>query len=116
MKIPCYTKVLVSIDKPKECLPGSPWVDKMAVIMGGKTSDEKVDFVTHDNFHRVYVTTPHHLPQINNTCPENGPKPCTLQGLTVSENVYDKLTPIDFGTSPHAALETRTKFLSRQSI
>jgi hypothetical protein len=84
--------------------------------MGGDTTDEKVSIHTFDNFHRVYVTTPHHLPQVNNTCPENGPKPCVLQALSVTENYYNRLNEFDTGYFPHAAEEQKAKILSRQNI
>lgn len=62
IKIPCYNKGLVNPTTPKECMSGSPWVTKAQIMMGGDTSDEKDTVDTFDNFHRVYVTTPHHLP------------------------------------------------------
>jgi len=66
-------------------------------MMGGKTSDEGVTVKTVDNFHRVYVTHPHHIPQMNNTCPEGGRHPCQLIGDTVSEVYYHRLSDLDTG-------------------
>lgn len=62
VKIPCYNKNLVNPTSPKECMKGSPWVDQAQQIMGGDISDKGVSMYTSDNFHRVYVVTPHHLP------------------------------------------------------
>jgi hypothetical protein len=84
--------------------------------MGGDIAKDGVNLHTIDNNHRVYTVTPHHLPQINNTCSKEGKHPCTLETLTVSENVYDKLYDLDFGTTPHAATEHKAKMVSRQSI
>ena len=116
LKIPCYNSNLVNPDSPKECMRGSPWASKMQIVMGGSTADEDVDMFTFDNFHRVYVTTPHHLPQVNNTCPEGGPKPCTLEGLTVTENYYHRLSELDTGFYEQAAVEQKAKMLSRQCV
>lgn len=88
--IPCYSANLVNPDKPKECVKGSKWVPTAQLTLGGSTADEKVSFNTFDNFHRMQTTKPHHLPQVNNSCPESGKHPCTLEGLTVSENYYTK--------------------------
>lgn len=66
MRVPCYNKNLINPSTPKECLKGSPWVSKAQTFMGGKLDGVSLDFP--DNFHRVYTVTPHHLPQINNTC------------------------------------------------
>lgn len=62
VKIPCYNKNLVNPTSPNECLKGSPWVTQAQGMMGGTISDVGVDLYTSDNFHRVYVVTPHHLP------------------------------------------------------
>lgn len=116
MRVPCYNKNLVNPSTPKECLKGSPWVSKAQTFMGGKLSDVGVSLDFSDNFHRVYVSTPHHLPQINNTCPLGESKSCSLKGLTVSENFYDRLWSVDIGLAPVAALEHKAKMVSRESI
>ena len=116
LKIPCYNKNLVNPDSPHECMRGSPWVTQAQYVMGGDISDEHVSMFSFDNFHRVYVTTPHHLPQINNTCPESGPHPCKLEGLTVTENYYSRTTSFDIGMDPQAAIEQKAKLLSRQMV
>jgi len=114
LRIPCYNKNLVNPDSPHECMRGSPWVTDAQLIMGGKISDKGVSLYTFDNFHRVYVSTPHHLPQINNTCPTEGKHPCKLEGLTVSETFYHRLWEADTGMFPHAAVEHKAKMTSRQ--
>lgn len=116
LRIPCYNVNLVNPNTPKECVAGSPWVVNAQKIMGGSTADEDVSLYTIDNFHRVYVTTPHHIPQINNTCPEKGSHPCKLEGLTVTENYYHRLTELDTGFFEQAAVEQKAKMLSRQCI
>ena len=116
IKIPCYNKNLVNPHTPKECMSGSPWVTQSQVRMGGSTADEHVTLDTFDNFHRVYVTTPHHLPQVNNTCPESGKHPCELKGLTVTENYYHRLSELDTGFFEQAAVEQKAKMLSRQQV
>ena len=116
LKIPCYNKNLMNPDTPKECLAGSPWVTEAQVIMGGDTSDENVNLKTVDNFHRVYTTKPPHIPQMNNTCPEGAPKPCELDGVTVSQNIYSEIEALDTGFNPQAALEQKAKLMSRQQV
>ena len=97
-------------------MSGSPWVTQSQVRMGGDTSDEHVTLSTFDNFHRVYTTEPHHIPQLNNTCPESGQHPCEIKGLTVTENYYDNKTIADTGFTPNAALEQKAKLMSRQDV
>lgn len=116
MKVPCYNSNLVNPTTPKECMKGSPWVTQAQHTMGGKISDVGVSLDFSDNFHRVYTVTPHHLPQINNTCPASEKRPCTLEGLTVSENFYDREWGIDTGLFPNAAIEHKAKLISRESI
>lgn len=116
LKIPCYNANLVNPDTPKECARGSPWVTEAQKAMGGDIAHLGVNLNFFDNFHRVYVTTPHHLPQVNNTCPQGGPHPCSLNGLTVSETFYDRLQPFDSGFDVQAATEHKAKMVSRESI
>lgn len=68
-----------------------------------------------DNFHRVYTITPVHLPQINNTCFDHSEK-CTLNTVTVTENLYNDLDKLDTGMYPVAASEMRVKMSSRQNV
>jgi len=76
LRVPCYDYNLANPDTPKKCLRGSPWVTDAQKLMTGNIADKGVSFDTFDNFHRVYTVTPHHLPQINNTCPTEGKHPC----------------------------------------
>lgn len=115
LRVPCYDANLVNPTN-KACMKGSPWVNKAQVFTAGKISDVGVSLDFDDNFHRVYTTTPHHLPQINNTCSMDTPKPCKLKGLTVSESYYDRLWGVDTGMTPNAALEHKAKMVSRESI
>jgi hypothetical protein len=116
LSTPCYNNNLLNPDTPKECARGSPWVIEAQKIMGGDIAKDGVKIHTIDNYHRVFTSTPTHLPQVNNTCPKGGKHPCTLETLTVSENFYDRLYDLDFGTTPHAATEHKAKMLSRQVI
>ena len=97
-------------------MSGSPWVSQSQVRMGGDTSDEHVTLDTFDNFHRVYTTKPHHIPQLNNTCPEGGKHPCQIKGLTVTQNYYHNLEIEDTGFYPNAAQEQKAKLLSKQMV
>jgi len=82
--------------------------------MGGDLGSLNADITTVDNFHRVYTVTPVHLPEIDNEC--DGKTKCTLKTISVSENFYDRLDPLDTGSSPIAALEIKSKTMSRQSV
>ena len=110
LKAPCYNQALINPDTP-ECLKGSPWVQHAQATMGGPMNGE-VDTV--DNFHQVWTMTPVHLPEIDTKC--DSYEGCVLKTISVSENFYDRLDEFDTGSCPIAALETKAKLMSRQSI
>lgn len=84
--------------------------------MGGLINNNNIDIHTQDNFHRVYTITPVHLPQANNTCSGDADSGCTLETITVTENLYETFDGFDTGFYPIAATEMRAKLLSRQKI
>ena len=68
---------------------------------------------TDDNFHRVDSVNPVHLAQFNNTC--TGGNACTIDSVSVSQNIYGNLDKLDTGAYPISASEMKTKMMSRQS-
>jgi len=114
LKKPCYTSPLVNLEDPT-CLHGSPWNAANAErIMAGSFDDNKnISIVTDDNFHRVSSVTPIHLAEIDNTC--DGSNKCTLNSISVTENIYGTMDKMDTGFYPIAAHEMRTKLMSRQA-
>jgi len=114
MKPPCYNSLLVN---PQDitCQHGSPWHEQYSQrIMAGEFPNKKTHIHTDDNFHRVQSVTPIHLAQYNNTCPATGGSKCTLESITVSENIYGNLDKLDTGYYPISASEMKTKMMSRQ--
>jgi hypothetical protein len=112
----CYDSTLVNRDSPV-CLQGSPWISTVAQkTMGGLIKNDNIEVHTQDNFHRVYTVTPVHLPQTNNTCSGEADSGCTLETITVTENLYNTLDTFDSGFYPIAATEMRAKLLSRQNM
>jgi len=67
-----------------------------------------------DAMHPVADLTPIHLPNISNSCSAPTPE-CTLEGSTVTENVYDALySPLDVALYPTSPHEVKVKLFSRQ--
>jgi len=110
MKEPCYGHELLNPDDPS-CLKGSPWSIHAQGLMGGDGAHWNADINTIDNFHRVQTITPVHLPEIDNKC--DGKTKCTLQTISVSENIYSILDSFDSGKYPIAASEIKAKLMSR---
>jgi len=88
MKEPCYAKTLVGPPN-NTCMHGSEWSQTAQNIMAGDLDQWNAKLTTDDNFHRVYTTTPVHLPEIDNKC--DGKTACTLKSITVTENYYARL-------------------------
>ena len=105
-KPPCYDNVPSS-----KCTYGCPWTEYAQTVMGGLTKAKLVD---KDAFHPVYQINPIHLPHILNNCSQ--PANCTLQTVTVSQNIYDTGDSLDTGFVPTSASEIKAKLKSRQSI
>eukprot|EP00347_Sterkiella_histriomuscorum_P010783 403374937 len=112
LKEPCYSQTLINIVRP-DCSKGSPWVEMNGQVIMGGDLPSGVKISTEDNFHRVWTTNPVHLPQFNNTC--DGHSSCTINSVTVTELINTSLDVMDTGMFPIAALEMRTKLMSRQS-
>lgn len=81
--------------------------------MAGKLPNSKTKLNTNDNFHRVDSVDPVHLAQYNNTCPATGGS-CTLESISVTENIYGNLDKLDTGYYPISASEMKSKMMSRQ--
>jgi hypothetical protein len=114
MKKPCYTSPLINLEDPT-CLHGSPWnaANAERIMFGDFNGNNKISVETNDNFHRVSSVTPIHLAEIDNTC--DGTKKCTLNTISVTENIYGTMDKMDTGFYPIAATEMRTKLMSRQA-
>ena len=115
MKDPCYESLLVNPEH-KNCLHGSPWsAANSQRLMAGDLPSKKTKIVTNDNFHRVDTINPVHLAQYNNTCDATSKDACTLDSITVTENIYGNLDKLDTGYYPISASEMKTKMMSRQA-
>lgn len=116
MKPPCYFEPLVNAQNVT-CLHGSPWHDQysQSIMAGSFNNNTMINTNTDDNFHLVQDTHPIHLATINNTC--DGTKNCTLDSITVSQNLYSNIsTSTDTGYYPIAATEQKVKLMSRQAF
>uniref|UniRef100_A0A7S3W8N1 Alpha/beta hydrolase fold-5 domain-containing protein n=1 Tax=Strombidinopsis acuminata TaxID=141414 RepID=A0A7S3W8N1_9SPIT len=111
---PCYDQTLVNRDSDPTCGHGAPWNAAYTQLNMAGDLPKKVKLNNNDNFHRVYTTTPVHLPQVNNTC--DGTSKCTLESITVTENYYERLDSLDTGKYPISAFEMKTKLSSRQRM
>lgn len=65
-------------------------------MMAGDVS-KNITLKVDDNFHRVYTVDPVHLPEIDNKCDENNSDECTLNSITVTQNMYEILDDFDTG-------------------
>jgi len=122
LKVPCNGHDLINTPS-NLCLKGSPWVSEYAQrSMGGLFENPNIEVHTDDNFHRVYSVNPVHLPTITNKCTSSIDRdntdniPCTLETISVTENVYNSLDQFDSGFISIAATEMRSKLMSRQSV
>ena len=117
LKPPCYNKSLINDNRPG-CLKGSKWSEHAQRVMSGELYKLNAGIETQDNFHRVYTVTPVHLPEVNNSClpPNERTTPCTLESITVTENFYNRLNPLDTGKFENGAVEMKAKLMSRQSV
>lgn len=116
MKPPCYGHNLVNPTNDPTCLHGAPWsAHESQRIMAGTLPNDKTWISTDDNFHRVDSVDPVHLAQYNNTCPIDSTETCTLDSITVTQNIYGNLDKLDTGYYPISASEMKTKMISRQA-
>jgi len=115
MKEPCYESLLTNPEK-LTCLHGAPWnAENAQRIMAGDLPNKHTTIHTDDNFHRVDSVNPIHLAQYNNTCSAEGREKCTLESISVSQNIYGNLDKLDTGYYPISASEMKTKLISRQA-
>ena len=113
MKEPCYESLLTNPEK-LTCLHGAPWnAENAQRIMAGDLPNKHTTIHTDDNFHRVDSVNPIHLAQYNNTCSAEGREKCTLESISVSQNIYGNLDKLDTGYYPISASEMKTKLISR---
>ena len=116
LKPPCYGHETENPNVPT-CLHGNPWTNEYSQpMMGGTFSNHKISVENDDNFHRVQSVEPVHLPSVTTTCDKSTKSTCTLNTITVSENLYEKLDMLDTGYYPIAATEIKTKLSSRQAV
>jgi hypothetical protein len=83
--------------------------------MGGDLESQNARINSSDNFHRVYSVNPVHLPAILNTC-DGKTVNCTIETLTVTENIYMTLNEFDTGSAEISATELKVKLKSRQAV
>jgi hypothetical protein len=115
MKEPCYQSPMVNVPTPT-CLKGSPWIEERALKnLVGDLADPQATLVNNDNFHRASTVYPYHHPELDSDCADQS-GPCTVNHISVTQNVYDKLDELDLGKTPIAATSMRVKFKSSQSI
>lgn len=99
---PCNTLV----NKTDFCTVGCQWSGYAQKVMGGK----EVNMISSDTFHAVpHQKNPIEFPAIHNNCANQAE--CHLNVTTVSQFLYDTDE-----NGPNAALEIRTKLMSRQSV
>ena len=88
LKPPCYGHETENPRVPT-CFHGNPWTEAYTQnMMGGTFDNSNITVVNDDNFHRVESVDPVHLPSVTTTCDKNTTVPCTLNTITVSENIY----------------------------
>jgi hypothetical protein len=116
LKDPCYAGPLVGPTDDPTCHHGAPWHDQTTQRVMGGDLNKKVTLVNDDNFHRVDSVTPVHLPEVDSQCDASPSSKCTINTVTVSQNIYGNLDKFDTGYYPIAASEMKTKISSRQQI
>ena len=116
LKPPCYGNATENPDTPT-CWHGNRWTNEYTQPMMGGTFDSKhISVKNDDNFHRVQSVAPVHLPSADTTCDKSTKSACTIDTITVTENLYEKLDMLDTGYYPISATEMKTKLNSRQRI
>jgi len=111
MKEPCYQSDMINVPTPS-CLKGSPWVEERAFKnLVGDLADPQVTLSNSDNFHRAAGVIPYHHPQLTTDCADQS-GPCTVNHVSITENIYDKLNELDLGMTPIASTSMRVKLKS----
>ena len=115
MKRPCFQSEIINVPTP-DCYKGSPWVEERALKnLVGDLDDPTVTLINSDNFHRASTVYPYHHPQLESDCDDHS-GPCTINHISVTQNVYDKLNEKELNTTPIAATSMRVKLKSSQSV
>lgn len=115
MKRPCFQSEIINVPTP-DCFKGSPWVEERALKhLVGDLDDPQVTLNNSDNFHRASTVYPYHHPQLESDCDDHS-GPCTINHISVTQNVYDKLNESELNTTPIAATSMRVKLKSSQSV
>ena len=98
------------------CLHGSKWNEQYSQpIMGGSLPGTNMKINDNDNFHPVQETNPVHLSEIDSDCTADSVN-CTMDMITVTQNLYGDYDAMDTGIHPQAASEMKTKMSSRQKV
>jgi hypothetical protein len=98
------------------CLHGSKWNEQYSQpIMGGSLPGTNMKINDNDNFHPVQETNPVHLSEIDSDCTADSVN-CTMDMITVTQNLYGDYDAMDTGMHPQAASEMKTKMSSRQKV
>ena len=102
-KPPCSLDSRLS---PPNCTQGSNWTPIAQSIMG-------LGYATHLVSSDTFQSSDH-FASLNNNCSTG--TPCVLNISTITGNIYSNLDNFDTGLQPVAAIEARTKMISRQAI
>jgi hypothetical protein len=95
------------------CTVGCPWTEQAMQIMGGL---EEAHLNDTDAIHPVTEIFPAiHHPHILNNCNADVPS-CTLNTVSVTQNIYDEMDKLDSGFISTSANEIRAKLKSRQAV
>ena len=111
MKEPCYQNDIINVPTPS-CLKGSPWVEERSLkSLVGNLADPQVTLINNDNFHRASTIYPYHHPELSTDCADHS-GPCSVNHISVTENVYASLNELDLGRTPIGSTSMRTKLKS----
>jgi hypothetical protein len=111
MKEPCYQNDIINVPTPS-CLKGSPWVEERSLNkLVGTLADPQVILKNNDNFHRASTIYPYHHPELTTDCADHS-GPCSVNHISVTENVYATLNELDLGRTPIASTSMRVKLKS----
>ena len=105
-KPPCYDNLPSPL-----CTVGSPWMKQAMTIMAGL---KKAAVNDTDGFHPVSEIKHIHHPKIKNKCAVDEAN-CTLNIVTVCDNIYVKIGEYDMGVLNASAIEIQAKMKSRQA-
>ena len=111
MKKPCNQNPMINVPTP-DCIKGSTWVEENALqILVGDLEDKTVTLVNNDNFHPASEVVHYHHPSVDSDCADTDGT-CTVNHISITENVYDTLNELDLGLTPIAAKSMRVKLKS----